>query len=128
MIPPFLAGFAGKVILGLVGVGVLIGAYKYWEHKVGQIAELELAVEAAQEHAYALETQRQEDQLKMDELGGLMAKAQEERDAAVNTLNSYRQRLSVVAIKKPGLIAKKATKATNAARVEFCRITGGCDE
>ena len=72
-----------------------------------------------------LEVQRAKDQAQINRLGEKNNVLQTAKEEAVAELNGFRTRLDRVAIKKPGLVGRLATRATCRVMYNFQSASGG---
>lgn len=75
-----------------------------------------------------LESQREIDQIRLSEISEKINTINEERNKAIKQLNDYRQRIGNLAQKKPTLIGRYATRATNNLMWEFTCASGYRDK
>lgn len=90
----------------------------------GNNAKLKVSVNLQKETMVALETGLSSTIKLSNDLSKNLAKANEERQIITQELNSYRGRLSNAALKKPALIERRTTAATNNILRKFAEATG----
>ena len=142
----------GKVMSGLIGKGKLVVAgavilavaalaignviqYRTADRMKADLATAAANVETARAAARdaesatrLLQIRRAEDQGRLDALQHRLNEVQAGRDAAVNELRAWQDRLAAETLARPEVVERAARKAINRTADRACRITGGCDE
>lgn len=131
-------GQAKLIALAVVGVAFLaLGGFAYWQYGRANGLERDLAtsesnvavarteVAGLNENIKQLDALRVLAQQRSDDLSKRMNDIISERDDARAALDSFRDRLRDAAIKKPTLIGRRASLATERVMRDFARATGG---
>lgn len=92
------------------------------------VAQVEQVNKSLNDTIDQMQDQREEDQRLITELSANINKVTIEKDEAISRLNGYRNRLSGLATKKPGLIGRRATTATRDVLFDFTCASGYRDK
>ena len=120
-------GIVIVLLLGALGIAA-------WQLKVAwqdvatleaNVAVAEAAVKEQREVLAEVQSLYAEEQRKTFILQTENTQIVEDRDEAVEKLNKYRGRLGSAAIGRPGLVERKANRATKQVFCDFNKLTGG---
>lgn len=130
-------GLSKYIIIGL-GIALAIASgIIYWQYAHIEQLNKDVATERANvvtakteikglnDNILLLEELREQDQEAMDNLGKEVNRVEEERNEAKTKLDAFRARINRVSLRKPGLVGRAASRASNKLFRDFHTATGG---
>lgn len=92
------------------------------------VAQIEKVNESLNATIDSMIERRKQDQIRIDEYAEKINTINQEKSEVVTQFNEYRNRIGALAQKKPGLIGRYASRATNNIMREFACASGYRDE